>query len=127
MDLSTFSELLAPAGQAALASAAALPLGDEHFLANLTRLQKQHPAALGKAALETVTLRAKAQGKFSRAQAMYFTRDGLEQASGEAIAAYRARRFAGMESALDLGCGLGADSLALAEHCQVTGIDLDRL
>ncbi len=127
MDLSTFAELLSPAGQAALAAAGALPTGDEHFLANLARLQKQHPAALAKAALETATLRAKAQGKFSRAQAMYFTREGLEQASGEAIAGYRARRFAGAGSALDLGCGLGADSLALAEHCRVTGFDLDPL
>src|SRR5690349_5782945 len=112
MDLATFQELLTPAGQAALATAGALPPGDEHFLANLARLQKQHPTALAKAALETATLRAKAQAKFSRAAAMYFTRDGLEQASGEAIARYRARRFTGVAAALDLGCGLGADSLA---------------
>ena len=127
MDLATFGELLAPAGQSALAAASRLPPGDEHFLANLARLRKQHPAELAKAALETATLRAKAQGKFSRAQAMYFTREGLEQASGEAVAGYRARRFAGVDSALDLGCGLGADSLALAERCRVTGFDLDPL
>jgi SAM-dependent methyltransferase len=127
MDLATFAELLAPAGQAALAAAGTLPTGDEHFLANLARLQKQHPAALAKAALETATLRARATGKFSRAAAMYFTRDGLEQSSGEAIASYRARRFAAAGTALDLGCGLGADSLALAAHCQVTGFDLDPL
>src|SRR5450759_778327 len=119
MDLSTFAELLTPAGQAALAAASALPPGDENFLANLAPMQKRYPTELAKAALETATLRAKAQSKFSRAQAMYFTREALEQASGEAIARYRARRFAAVPTALDLGCGIGGDSLALAEHCRV--------
>lgn len=127
MDLSTFAELLTPAGQAALAAASVLPPGDENFLANLAPMQKRYPTELAKAALETVTLRAKAQSKFSRAQAMYFTREALEQASGEAIAGYRARRFAAVPTALDLGCGIGGDSLALAEHCRVAAIDQDPL
>lgn len=127
MDLTIFAALLAPAGQDALAAAAALPLGDEHFLANLPRLPKRFPTKLAKAALETAALRAKAQAKFSRAQAMYFTREALEQASGEAIANYRARRFDAVLTALDLGCGIGGDSLALAAHCRVTGFDLDPL
>ena len=120
-------ELLTPAGQAALAAAEALPPGDETFLANLARLDKRFPTPLAKAALETATLRAKARSKFTRAQAMYFTREALEQASGEAIARYRARRFGGLASVVDLGCGIGGDSLALAEHCRVTGFDLDPL
>jgi THUMP domain-like/Methyltransferase domain len=127
MDLATFTELLTPAGQDALAAAEALPPGDETFLANLARLDKRFPTPLAKAALETATLRAKARSKFTRAQAMYFTREALEQASGEAIARYRARRFGGLASVVDLGCGIGGDSLALAEHCRVTGFDLDPL
>jgi len=127
MDQSSFAALLTPAGQDALAAAAALPVGDEHFLANLARLQKRYPTELAKATLETAALRARAQAKFSRAEAMYFTREGLEQASGEAIANYRARRFARVRTALDLGCGIGGDSLALAKHCLVTGFDLEPL
>src|SRR5258707_8906190 len=127
MDQWSFAALLTPAGQDALAAAAALPPGDEHFLANLARLQKRYPTELAKAALETAALRARAQAKFSRAEAMYFTREGLEQASGEAIANYRARRFERVRTALDLGCGIGGDSLALAKHCLVTGFDLEPL
>src|SRR5207237_1443816 len=58
MDLSTFSELLTPSGQEALAAAEALPPGDEAFLANLARLDKRVPTPLAKAVLETATLRA---------------------------------------------------------------------
>src|SRR5438105_9305962 len=127
MDLATFAELLTPAGQAALAAAEALAPGDEAFLGNLARLEKRWPAPLAKAALETATLRAKAQARFTRARAMYFTREALEQASGERVAGYRARRFEGLTTVVDLGCGIGGDSLALAERCQVTGFDLDPL
>src|SRR5690242_5681059 len=127
MDLSDFTELLTPAGQKALAAAEALPPGDESFLANLARLDRHFPTRLAKAALETASLRAKARSKFSRAQAMYFTREALEQASGEAIARYRAQRFFGLAAVVDLGCGIGGDSLALAECSQVTGYDLDPL
>jgi SAM-dependent methyltransferase len=127
MDLSSFAALLTPNGQDALAEAVQLPPGDEHFLANLGPLQKRYPAGLAKAALETATLRAKARAKFTRAPAMYFTREALEQASGEAVAGYRAQRYRGVRAAVDLGCGIGGDSLALAEHCQVTSFDLDPL
>jgi len=127
MDLSTFGELLTPAGQDALAAAQGLAPSDDNFLANLAHLQKRFPAALAKAALETAALRLRARAKFSRAEAMYFTREALEQASGEAIARYRAGRFAAVGRALDLGCGIGGDTLALAERCLVTAIDLDPL
>jgi hypothetical protein len=127
VDLSTFADLLSPAGQDALAAAVSLPLGDDNFLPNLTQLQKVYPPDLAKAALEISDLRSRARGKFSRAEAMYFTREALEQASGEVIARYRARRFAFAASALDLGCGIGGDSLALAEHSRVTAVDRDPL
>lgn len=114
MDLSAFDALLTSQGQAALAAAAELGPAEETFLPAFTRLQKSYPAELAKAALETVILRRKAIAKFSRAAQMYFTREALEQASGEAISAYRSTRYAPFESAGDLACGLGGDAIGLA-------------
>ncbi len=128
MDLSTFQALLRPAGQAALAAAAGLAPTEETFLAHLQRLGKAYPAELAKAALETAILRVKAAAKFTRAEAMYFTREALEQASGERISRYRAARYAGCAHAADLGCGVGGDSLGLAAVVPVvSGVDQDAL
>ncbi len=127
MELADFEALLTPPGQAAIAAAAALKPTDQAFLACLTKLQKRIDTALAKAALETVILRERAQGKFARADAMYFTREALEQASSEAIASYRAARFAPAASAADLGCGIGGDAIALAGVTPTTLVDHDPL
>ncbi|MFO7539850.1 MAG: class I SAM-dependent methyltransferase, partial [Chloroflexota bacterium] len=83
--------------------------------------------ALVHALLETAVLRQKAVSKFSRAHQMYFTREALEQASGEMIARYRSHRFAraGVQTIADLGCGIGGDSLALSRQATVIGVDQD--
>jgi hypothetical protein len=56
---------------------------------------------------------------------MLFTRDGLEQASGEAAARHRAGRFDGLRRLADLCTGIGGDLLALAEGREVLAVDLD--
>jgi SAM-dependent methyltransferase len=127
MDLATFRELLTPAGHAALADAAALAPTEAAFLTCATKLSKRHPAALAKAALETVLLRVRGRAKFAHADRMYFTREALEQATGDAVAGYRAGRFAGFGTVLDLGCGVGGDALALAAGRRVEAIDRDPL
>lgn len=128
MDLATFHTLLSPLGQAALAEATSRVPTEEMFLAHLQPLQKRFPAEVAKAALETAILRAKAAVKFSRTAAMYFTREALEQASGERISRYRAARYAGYGQVADLGCGIGGDSLGLASvGVAVTGVDQDEL
>ncbi len=69
------------------------------------------------ALLTQAELRAKARAKFGDAAGrMLFTRAGLEQATRAPVAALHARRFveAGCRRVADLGCGLGAESLALA-------------
>ena len=114
MDLPTFHELLAPAGQKALADAAALAPTEAGFLAGFQTLRRQHPPALAKAALEMVLLRARARAKFVDADRMYYTREALEQATGDVAARHRVRRFASFDVVADLCCGIGGDALALA-------------
>ncbi len=125
MDLSAFRWLLSAEGQRVLADTA-VPTPQTH-LQIAAELRQRIPPELAQAVLETTLLRQKAAAKFSRAHEMYFTREALEQASGEAIGAYRAQRFARLGAArvADLGCGIGGDALALAAHTAVIGVDLD--
>ena len=97
------------------------------LLACHQRLRKQFPGDLVKAALETALLRRKAAGKFSRAERMYFTREALEQSSGETISEYRAQRFAPFARIADLCCGIGGDLIGLAGATRVTAVDVDPL
>jgi THUMP domain-containing protein/RNA cap guanine-N2 methyltransferase len=114
MELSVFRELLTSAGQASLADAAALAPSETGFLTAFEKLRKRHAPALARAALETVLLRSRARAKFAAADRMYFTREALEQATGDLAARHRARRFTPFGVAADLCCGIGGDSLALA-------------
>ena len=121
--------LTSPLGDAAIAAARDLNPTEESFLPCLTKLQKQFDSDLAKAALEIVILRKKAQTKFSRADSMFFTRAGLEMASGEIISRYRAKRFAKFDRVADLCCGIGGDSigLAISNLQSLISIDLDPL
>ena len=59
---------------------------------------------------------------------MFFTRDGLEQASRPEVADYHASRFvqAGVHRVIDIGCGIGSDSLAFARAgLEVLAVDVD--
>ena len=128
MDLGTFRQLLAPAGQAALAEATALAPTEPTFLACFEKLRKRHPEEVAKAAVETAILRAKAGEKFAHADRMYFTREALEQSTSEAVARHRAKRFASHKLVADLCCGIGGDALALAAAgLRVQAVDSDPL
>lgn len=108
-------DILGPDGAAALAAAAAEPNPDS--LAAATRLRKRFSPELAAAALTQVSLRRRAAGKFSRPDDVFLTPTGLEQSTRLPVARWRARRFAdaGVAEAWDLGCGLGADAMALQE------------
>ncbi len=108
--------LLSPAGRAALDQLNAEQLTPAAHLATAEQLRARWGAARGGALLEMAQLRLRARAKFARAAEMFFTRDGLEQATAEPVAEHRAGRFAaaGLAVVADLGCGIGGDALALA-------------
>lgn len=98
-------------------------------LATATRLRRTHPAALVSAALGQARLRQRAVAKFGAFDAyrMFFTPDGVEQATRTSVAGHRAGRFAelGVRSVADLCCGIGGDAIALA-RAGITVLAVDR-
>lgn len=90
-----------------------------------------HSPALVAAVLNQSKLRARADAKFGPfAQRMLFTEPGLEQATRLSVAAIHAGRFqsAGVRRVADLGCGVGADAMAMAAlDLAVTAVERDEL
>lgn len=76
-------------------------------------------------------LRTKAVEKFGDfAHTMLFTQAGYEQSTRLTVAAQHARRYrdAGVSRVADLGCGIGADALAMAGlGLHVEAVELDEL
>ncbi len=82
--------------------------------------------------MEQAQLRIRGRRKFSQAAEMFFTRRGLEQATGKRIASYKAGRFAQLSNVADICCGIGGDLIALAKRdhsdepsCRTIAIDSD--
>ncbi len=75
--------------------------------------------------LEQAELRRRARAKFHAAHRMFFTAVGLEQATDETLAAYKASRFQAGQPGADLCCGIGGDLLGLAGRGPVVGVDRD--
>jgi len=90
-----------------------------------------HPPGLVAAVLGQTRLRSRAKTKFGPfAERMLFTEAGLEQATRLSVAAQHAGRFqrAGITSVADLGCGIGADAMALASlDLEVTAVERDEV
>lgn len=99
-------------------------------LAAVTRLRSSGADPdLTAAVVTQARLRTRAAAKFGPfAARMLFTQAGLEQATRMPVAARHAGRFvaAGITRVADLGCGIGADSLAFAgAGLKVTAVDAD--
>lgn len=93
-----------------------------------TQLRKWHSAERVHLLLEQRELRGRARAKFARADEMFFSRVGLEQATDEWVARYKAQRFAASASAgaiSDLCCGIGGDLLALCEVGRTVAVERD--
>ena len=107
---------------------AATAEADPSSLAAAERLRRSFPAEEVAWAVTQASLRRRAEAKFSRAAEMLFTPAGLEQASREPVARWRAQRFAeaGVEEVWDLGCGIGSDAMACADlGLRVVAVEAD--
>ncbi len=127
LDTITLAWLLTDTGQQLLAVAARADLREQAQLRELERLRQLASPAQAAAAYEVTVQRHRARTKFAHADRLYFTRDALEQASHQRVAAHRARRYAGYARVADLCCGAGGDALALAQLTSVAAVDLDPL
>src|SRR5918993_3296681 len=109
--------LRSPAGERLLAEVAERGTGDRELLGTVAALRSRYDPELVAAAVTQVRLRGRARAKFGAdADRMFFTPDGLEQATRAEVAARHAARFAaaGAGRVLDLCCGIGGDLIAFA-------------
>jgi SAM-dependent methyltransferase len=123
--------LISPQGQALLAE-----VGEIDSKADMVKVVsklrgKGHSAELVATVLTQVKLRRRAKAKFGEfAPTMFFTEEGLEQASRLKVAAIHAGRFRnhGLTRIADLGCGIGAETLAIASlDMEVTAFEIDEV
>jgi hypothetical protein len=131
MNRNGFLSLISPEGQALLAE-----VGEIDSKADMVKIVsklrgKGHPAELVATVLTQIKLRRRAKAKFGEfANRMFFTEEGLEQASRLKVAAIHAGRFRDQKltSIADLGCGIGAETLAFASlDMNVTAYELDEV
>ena len=115
--MSEILRLLTPESQRLLATLEPIS-GKSDLVGLVSALRKQGlDAELVAQVVTQLRLRHRARVKFGDfADQMLFSEAGLEQASRLAVAAHHANRFksTGVTSVADLGCGIGADSLAFA-------------
>jgi SAM-dependent methyltransferase len=131
MDRTGFLSLISPEGQALLSEVGEID-SKADMVNVVSKLRgKGHPAELVTTVLTQVKLRRRAKAKFGEfAERMFFTEEGLEQASRLKVAAIHAGRFRsnGITKIADLGCGIGAETLAFASlDIDVTAIELDEV
>lgn len=123
------SEISLPFGLTEDALAAAMSEDDPESLTAASRMRNGYGSELAAAALTQAALRRQAKAKFGDAALeMFFTRAGLEQATRPEVADHHAQRFlrAGVRRVVDLGCGIGSDSMAFARGgLNVVAVDID--
>lgn len=130
MDREDFIRLADGAGKALLAKIDYTSSTDVVALVSKLRSEGHDPATVA-AVLTQAKLRKRAVAKFAEfASQMLFTEAGLEQASRLKVAAIHAGRFrsAGIKQVADLGCGIGAESMAVASlGIEVKAFEIDEV
>lgn len=139
VDLVSFRALLVePGPQAVMAATGALDASRDpvRVASDLRREFATLPPDVAAAAMTQAQFRRRARAKFgARAERMWFTADGVEQATRTEVADHRAARFRRWAADLgrpiriaDLCCGVGGDLQALVgAGCDVAGFDRDPL
>ena len=110
-------------GDAAQSWLALAEQGGASTLVTAQRLRKELSPARTHLVMEQAELRTRARVKFSAAERMFFSRLGLQQASDEITAGYKAGRFPAGVPLADLCCGIGGDLLALARRGIASGVE----
>ncbi|WP_432521184.1 THUMP-like domain-containing protein [Kineococcus sp. SYSU DK006] len=128
MNVHDVDALTSPAGRALLDELAGSAGEDPVALAQRLR-RAGHDPHLAALATTQARLRERAAAKLGpRAHGLLLTAAGTEQATRAVVAAEHARRFAaaGVRRVADLGCGVGADSLAFLDAgLDVLAVDAD--
>ncbi|HEV2129132.1 MAG TPA: class I SAM-dependent methyltransferase [Thermomicrobiales bacterium] len=124
--LDQLDALRMPDGETLLGTIAERDPSPAETLALVSGLRERFDPELVAAAMTIHTLRQRARGRFQDADRLWLTGEGLEQASGDLVADYRAARFAGCIRVADLGCGIGGDLMALARRDIGSLLAIDR-
>ena len=120
--------LLSPRGRDALTELASEQLDQADPVAQVTRLRRSFSPAETSALLTLARLRERASRKFPQAHRLFFTPEALEQATAHPVALHRAQeihRRSPPGPVLELGCGIGGDTLALARFRPVIAYERD--
>lgn len=101
-------------------------LAPDQHLRLITKLRESFTLQESGWLLDQAHLRKKAVGKFEFAEECLFLDEPLQQASSLALSHYHAEQMKAYAHVADLGAGIGADSIALAQAgCHVTAVELD--
>ena len=95
---------------------------------HIARFRRQLTASQTQLVWQQVQLRRRAAARFRDADKMFFTELGLQQATDDRIAGYKAGALAAAgvgDHWADVCCGIGGDLVALAAPFHVTGFDRD--
>lgn len=114
--------LMSAEGRALLAAAEQMPADP---LQRVTALRRRTTPERAAAIAAQWEFRHRARGRFPQADRLFFTQEGLEQATAASVALYRATRFAEGVPVLDACCGIGGDAGALAGRAPVLAVDLN--